>query len=158
MSAATPLLTIWYDASCPLCATEMGALTRHAPPSSLRLIDCSPPDFRDEDVDAAGYARADLMRLIHARDETGRWLVGVAVFERAYRIAGLEGVARMFGNRRLQPLWERLYPWIARHRMGLSRWHLNAPFRWLIEAAARRAARRAQACRAGRCEVPPSRF
>jgi predicted DCC family thiol-disulfide oxidoreductase YuxK len=153
-----PALTIWYDASCPLCAAEMGALLRNAPAGQLTLIDCSPADFHDDDVAAAGFARADLMRLIHARDAAGHWLRGVDVFVRAYRLAGIESVARVFGNRRLRPLWDRLYPWVARHRMLLSRLHLNAAYGWAVGWAARRAARRARTCADGRCDVDSKRF
>lgn len=153
MNGDAPRLTIWYDAACPMCRAEMGALGRHAPAGSLRLVDCSPPDFHDADAAAAGYTRADFMRLIHARDEDGRWLVGVPVFERAYRLAGLEGMARLFGYRWLRPLWDRLYPWVARHRMAMSRLGLNAAYGWLVERAARRAARRSRACADGRCTI-----
>lgn len=144
-------LTIWYDASCPLCATEMRALQRHAGEDALRLRDCSAPDFADGDVAAAGYAQADLMRLIHARDASGRWLRGVEVFERAYSLAGIESVARVFANRRLRPFWDRIYPWVARYRMLLSHLRLNAVYRWTIDRAARRAAHRARACIDNHC-------
>jgi predicted DCC family thiol-disulfide oxidoreductase YuxK len=147
----TPALTIWYDASCPLCATEMRALQRHAGVDVLDLRDCSAADFDGTDVVAAGYAQADLMRLIHARDANGRWLRGVEVFERAYRLAGIDRVARVFENRRLRPLWDRLYPWIARNRMLLSRLHLNAIYGWVIDRAARRAEVRMRACVDNRC-------
>ncbi|HEY2344960.1 MAG TPA: DUF393 domain-containing protein [Xanthomonadaceae bacterium] len=156
MNAA--ILTIWYDASCPLCATEMRTLQHHAGAERLRLVDCSPADFRDDDVASAGYARADLMRLIHARDAEGRWLRGVDVFERAYRLAGIESVANVFGHRRLRPLWDRLYPWIARHRMALSRLRLDAFYGWAIAWAARRAARRARGCDRGDCNIDAGRF
>jgi len=158
MNAGAPVLTIWYDASCPLCRIEMHALLRHAPDGSIALVDCSPPAFHDAAVDAAGFTRAGLMRLIHARDAGGNWLRGVAVFERAYRLAGMNGVARAFGHPWLRPAWDRVYPWVARHRMALSRLGLNALYGWVIERAARRAARRAKACAAGRCEVDSKRF
>ena len=146
-----PALTVWYDASCPLCATEMRALRRHAGEDVLALRDCSTTGFDDAEMAVAGYRQADLMRLIHARDASGHWLRGVEVFERAYRLAGIENVARIFGDRRLRPLWDRVYPWIARHRMLLSRLHLNAIYGRLIDHAARGAARRARACVDAHC-------
>jgi predicted DCC family thiol-disulfide oxidoreductase YuxK len=38
-------LTIYYDASCPLCATEMHALKRNDAAGVLELVDCSAPEF-----------------------------------------------------------------------------------------------------------------
>jgi predicted DCC family thiol-disulfide oxidoreductase YuxK len=149
-----PALTIYYDASCPLCATEMQALQRYGGEARMRLLDCSAADFGDVEATEAGLTRSELMRCIHAHDDDGRWLRGVEVFERAYRIAGLENVARAWGNRWLRPLWDRAYPWVARHRMLLSRLHLNAAFGCLIARAARRAQQRAQACSTDRCNSP----
>ncbi len=153
-----PLLTIYYDASCPLCATEMLTLRRHAGEGRLRLLDCSAADFEDAAMAAAGLTRAELLRCIHARDGDGQWLCGVGVFERVYRIAGIESVARVLENRWLRPSWDRIYPWIARHRMLLSRLRLNAAFGWLIARAARRAQRRALACSAVRCNPSAKHF
>ncbi len=153
-----PVLTIYYDASCPLCATEMHALQRHAGESRLRLLDCSAADFDDAGIAAAGLTRGELLRCIHARDGDGQWLRGVDVFERVYRIAGIESVACVLGNRWLRPLWDRMYPWIARHRMLLSRLRLNVAFGWLIARAARRAQRRALACNADRCNSSAKNF
>ncbi len=151
-AADSPLLTIWYDASCPLCASEMHALLRHAGDTRLQLKDCSAADFDEREVVAAGFTRVELMRCIHARDGEGNWLRGVDVFIRAYRIAGLESVARVWGHRWLRPVWERAYPWVARHRVGLSKLRLHHAFGWLIERAAHRSDRRARACRANRCD------
>ncbi len=152
------ILTIYYDASCPLCATEMRALQGHAGKSRLLLVDCSAADFHGPVITLAGFSRLELMGCIHARDGDGVWLRGVDVFERAYRIAGLETIARACRNRWLRPLLDRAYPWIARHRMVLSRFHLDAAFAWLIRLLARRARRRSQACQVDVCNVPARRF
>ena len=117
--SATYPLTIYYDASCPLCAEEMHSLKRHDSQQRLRLIDCSAADFSDADTLAAGIGRDALMRRIHARDAAGVWLDGVAVFVVAYRAAGIEVVARLWGNSRMQPLWDRIYMRIAANRMLL---------------------------------------
>jgi predicted DCC family thiol-disulfide oxidoreductase YuxK len=134
-------LTVFYDASCPMCASEMHALRDLDAAGRLELVDCSAPDFSDEGFLAEGITRAALMQRIHARDAHGRWLVGMDAFEAVYRAAGLEAPARMWGNPRLRPLFNRLYPWIARHRQLVSRLGMNALVRRLIrEAASRRAA------------------
>src|SRR4249920_1537637 len=99
-------LAIYYDQSCPLCAEEMHALKRYDAHGRLHLIDCSVPDFIDADTRQAGIDRSALMRRIHARDAAGNWLDGVAVFEVAYGAVGIGAVAKLWGNPRLQPLWD----------------------------------------------------
>jgi predicted DCC family thiol-disulfide oxidoreductase YuxK len=153
MNAAWPLV-IYYDASCPLCREEMHALKDHDTEARLRLVDASPASFADDHVAAAGIARADLMRLIHARDAAGRWFIGVEVFELAYAAAGLNGIARLWANPRLRPVWNRLYPWVARLRQPLSWLRLNRAYGWLVRRAATRAQARAAACATGRCDLP----
>jgi predicted DCC family thiol-disulfide oxidoreductase YuxK len=114
-------LTVFYDASCPLCATEMHALRRRVADGRLELIDCSAPDFDESALAGVGIKRSDLMDRIHARDAHGRWLVGVDVLEAAYAAAGLTPIAAVLGQRRLRPLLDRMYAWFARNRRWLSR-------------------------------------
>jgi predicted DCC family thiol-disulfide oxidoreductase YuxK len=113
-------LIVYYDRSCPLCATEMHAL-RKLNPGALDLVDCSARNFDDRAIACKGVTRDALMRHIHARGPDGRWLVGLDAFEAAYAAAGLKGAARFWGNRRLRPVLNRIYPWIARYRQPLSR-------------------------------------
>lgn len=153
MSVAWPLV-IYYDASCPLCREEMHALVSHDHDRRLQLVDASQPGFTDADTRAVQLETAELMRLIHARDAEGRWYRGVEVFELAYGAAGLVGIARLWGNPRLRPLWDRLYPWIARYRQPLSRLRLNRLYGALVRRAAARALRRAAACANGTCALP----
>lgn len=114
-------LTVFYDASCPLCVREMEALRSRDQHGRLELVDCSAPGFSDEGLQAEGITREKLMRLIHVRDAHGRWLVDVAALEAAYRAVGRERTARFWGSRHLHPLLRPLYAWVARHRRTLSR-------------------------------------
>jgi len=118
-------LTVYYDQSCPLCATEMHALRDLDWRGRLKLVDCSTPEFNDRNAAAAGVTREQLMERIHARDPEGRWLVGIDAFEAVYASAGLQGAARFWGNPRLRPLLDRIYPWVARNRQFLSRLGLH---------------------------------
>ena len=114
-------LTVYYDASCPLCATEMHALRDRDPSGNLGLVDCSAADFDDSGLLASGVNREKLMTLIHARDAYGRWLVGPDCFAAVYGAVGLKSAAAVWGSPRLQPIWKSLYPWVARNRQRLSR-------------------------------------
>ena len=83
-------------------------------------MDCSAPDFVECVLAGVGITRADLLDRIHARDAHGGWLVGVDVLEAAYAAAGLTPIAFVLGQRRLRPLWDRIYAWFARNRRWLS--------------------------------------
>jgi predicted DCC family thiol-disulfide oxidoreductase YuxK len=139
MAAVQYPLTVFYDASCAMCASEMRSLKRLDRDGRIVLVDCSATDFDEAALRQGGYCRLDAMTLIRARDADGRWLVGVEVFEAAYGAAGLTMIARFWGSRRLRPLFERLYPWVARHRQRLSRLGLNLLVRLVMAAAIFRA-------------------
>lgn len=130
-------LTIFYDASCPMCATEMHALKSRDADGRLILVDCSSPQFDESVLAGLPIRRGDLMTLIHARDAHGRWFTGIDVFEIAYRAAGLETLAGFWGNRKLRPLLSRAYPWIARHRQALSRLGFNRLVRLVLPVPCR---------------------
>ena len=121
MKAVRYPLAVFYDASCPLCASEMLALKERDCAARLELVDCSAPDFDDTVLAGTGIARADLMARLHARDALGRWLVALDAFEAAYRAAGIERAARLWGARGMRPLLDPLYRWVARRRQLLSR-------------------------------------
>jgi len=130
-SALAYPLTVYYDASCPLCRSEMETLKARDTDDVLRLVDCSAPTFDEAAGAADGITRAMMMARIHARDAGGRWLRGVDVFAAAYRAAGFTMLARIYESRLLRPLFDRLYPWIADHRYLLTRCGLPRLFRWL---------------------------
>jgi predicted DCC family thiol-disulfide oxidoreductase YuxK len=104
----------------------------------IELIDCSAPEFSDDGLRAAGITRSSLMGRMHARDARGRWLAGMDAFEAIYRAAGLERVARLWGDPRWRPLFDRVYPWIARNRQLLSRLGMHRFVGRLIRRVANR--------------------
>lgn len=152
MKTAYPL-RIYYDASCPLCRTEMHALKSYDVRQRLDLVDCSPANFCDELADTAGFKQPDMMRLIHARSADGQWLIGVAVFEAAYGVTGIIGMQKMWANPMLRPIWDRIYPWIADNRMFLSKLGVTRLFGWMVKRAAKKAAAKSQACANNMCEL-----
>ena len=121
MNAIRYPLTVFYDASCPMCANEMLALKERDRAARLELVDCSAPDFDETVLAGTGVTRTELMTRIHARDAHGRWLVALDAIEAAYRGAGLERTARFWGARGLRLVLDPLYRWIARRRRVLSR-------------------------------------
>lgn len=138
VSIAYPL-TLYYDASCPLCAAEMGALKRRDAQDRLRLVDCSAPGF---DGAPAGCTSADLLRLLHAQTADGRVLVGVPAFEAAYAAVGQHAFVTTLRLPGIRTLAEWLYPHLARHRQRLPR--ALAPLLW----------GRSARCTSGACALP----
>ena len=151
-------MTIFYDASCPLCLREVTLLKQYDPENQILLTDCSPLDF----APLEGHGREAMMRLIHSRDASGQWLVGAPVFAAAYHAAGFASVANLWGSARLQPFWRVVYPWIADHRIMLSKLGatsaLGSILNFLHRRAAKKAAAAAKSCGDQSCQPtePPS--
>lgn len=82
-------LTIFYDASCPICSGEMHALKSHDNSGRLQLVDCSAADFDETLLAGLPIRREDLMERIHIRDAHGTWLVGADALAAAYDASGL---------------------------------------------------------------------
>lgn len=127
-------LTVFYDASCPLCATEMHALRERDKRGRLLLVDCSARTFDDAPLIGDGLRRADLMARMHARDSRGHWYVALDAFEAIYRAAGLDRAASLWGSPALRPLFDRIYPWIARNRQWLSKLGMHILVRHALSA------------------------
>lgn len=125
-------LTVYYDASCPMCASEMHALARAAGKKSLRLVDCSSKDFDDTLFVAEGISRDGMMSRLHARDAQGRWLVAMDAYEAMYDAAGFAGLARVWGSSRLRPLLDWIYRRVANNRQMISRLGTHRLARWLF--------------------------
>jgi predicted DCC family thiol-disulfide oxidoreductase YuxK len=146
-------LTIYYDDSCPLCREEIFGLKAFDAQNRLRLVDCSVAGFINEETQKAGFTQQQLMRLIHAQDADGHWLIGIPVFEAAYQAAGIQTVAKTFANPMLRPFWDRLYPFIADNRYFLSKLGMNKAYGWWVRRTARKALARSQACKDGVCSI-----
>ncbi len=136
-------LTIFYDASCPVCREEIALLQRYDENANLVLEDCSPPNYAPPSGAPAGVSREAMMTLIHGKDATGQWLIGAPVFAAAYAGCGFPEFAWLWGSPKLQPFWNIAYPFIARHRMKLSKLGAGHALGWLLEKMHQRAARRA---------------
>jgi len=112
-------ITIFYDASCPICATEMHTIKETDFHNQLILIDCSNQDFKEPAF--CPSTKDIMMERIHAVDATGQWIKGVDVFQVAYQAAGFHQLSRFWGSKTLRPILSRAYPWIADNRHWLSK-------------------------------------
>jgi predicted DCC family thiol-disulfide oxidoreductase YuxK len=130
-------LTVYYDKSCPMCATEMHVIQELDWRGRLQLVDCSAPGFKDGEAEREGVTREAMMTRLHVRDPEGKWLKGLDAFEAVYASAGLDGPARFWGDKRLRPVLDRVYPIMARNRQSLSRLGLHR----LVGAGMRAAAK-----------------
>ncbi|MBC7803554.1 MAG: DUF393 domain-containing protein [Candidatus Parcubacteria bacterium] len=130
-------LTVYYDKSCPMCATEMHVIQDLDWRGRLKLVDCSAPDFDGGTAAKEGVTREAMMTKLHARDPEGRWLTGLDAFEAVYASAGLDKAASLWGSRTLRPLLERIYPHVARYRQPLSRLGMHHVVGLLMRAAER---------------------
>jgi predicted DCC family thiol-disulfide oxidoreductase YuxK len=112
-------LTIYYDASCPLCAAEMHTIKETDFENKLILVDCSADSFNEPAF--CPSTKAVMMERIHAIDAAGQWIKGVDVFEAAYAAAGFQKLSRFWGSKTLKPILTRAYPLIADNRHWLSK-------------------------------------
>jgi len=131
-------LTIYYDASCPLCASEMHTIKETDFENKLILVDCSSQAFNEPEF--CPTTKETMMERIHAQDASGAWIKGVDVFAVAYNAAGFKGLAKFWGSKTLQPLLSRAYPFIADNRHWLSK----TPLPYLLNSALRFCAPRAK--------------
>jgi len=117
-------LTLYFDASCPLCRREMNFLVARDRRCRLRLLDVSAAGFHND----TGIPVATLMARMHARRGDGALVSGVEVFRLAYEAVGLAWVVRPLRTPGLAHLFEQLYRLVARHRNRAPHWLSSALF------------------------------
>ncbi len=146
-------LTIYYDASCRLCNSEMQNIKLHDANKQLILIDCSHDSFDDRPFQAEGFTKTLMMNRLHAQAADSQWLVGVVAFEVIYQTVGMASIAKLWGGSFTKPLAERMYPWVVKHRYTLSKIGMPELFGLWSKYAARTADKRRRLCSEGRCSV-----
>jgi predicted DCC family thiol-disulfide oxidoreductase YuxK len=129
-------LTIYYDASCPLCAAEMHTIKETDFENKLILVDCSNDSFSEPAFCPTN--KVAMMERIHAQDATGAWIKGVDVFAAAYQAAGFKHLSKFWGSRILRPILSRAYPFIADNRHWLSKTPLPYLLNQLLRTCAPR--------------------
>lgn len=143
-------LTVYFDASCPMCHNEILNIKAHDAKGHLQLVDCSAAGFDDSPFHRDGVTRADMMTRLHVRDRQGAWIKGTAAMELIYRTAGMARMARLWES---HALLGRLYPWIARHRQALSLTGVPLLFTLWRKWRVWRLHRKTRACKNGNCPL-----
>lgn len=150
-------LTVYYDASCRLCNSEMQNIKLHDIDSRIILVDCSTPQFDDAPFRQKGIDRQLMMNRLHMQDAVGKWFVGVEAFEVIYQAVHMAAIAQLWGGKFTKPLTQRLYPWVADHRYMLSAIGLPKLFEYFGKRAAKKAELHSRQCREGRCDIAKDR-
>lgn len=87
-----PKATLFYDGSCPLCASEIGYYQRADRDQALDFIDVSSEHFSGDDR----INRTDAMARFHVRLSDGLQLSGARAFVEVWRvIPGWRWLARL---------------------------------------------------------------
>lgn len=113
---ATPL-TLYVDASCPLCAWEVRLLQGRSHPQHLRLVDISAAGF---DPTPLQVSLEQLYSCLHAHSADGQWLTGIDATLHSWRAAGLGIWVAPLAFAPLRPLWQVLYKLFLRLRPHLA--------------------------------------
>lgn len=143
-------LTVYFDASCPICHSEILNIKAHDNNGQLRLVDCSAPGFSDAPFRGEYVSRSDMMTRLHVRDSQGVWIKGTDAMERIYRTVGMQRMARLWKR---HALLGRLYPWIARNRQALSLTGIPMLFVLWRKCLVWRMHQKIQACKNGKCKL-----
>ncbi|MDX2116436.1 MAG: DUF393 domain-containing protein [Planctomycetota bacterium] len=108
-------LRILLDGACPVCRREGDLLRRlDRGRGRLALEDISAPSF---DPARFGLTSQQVVDQIHALDPSGRVIVGMEVFRRAYAAVGLGWLLAPTAWPLLRPVFDRLYLLFARNRV-----------------------------------------
>nr|WP_319556858.1 DUF393 domain-containing protein [uncultured Vibrio sp.] len=111
-------LTIFYDGTCPLCAKEMRALTKHDTHQYIRSVDIYSDAFSEyPQIDAA---KANTV--LHALDDCGKLLFGLDVTYRAWQLVGRGWLYAPLRWSLIRPVSDWLYIKFANNRYRISYW------------------------------------
>ena len=124
-------ITVYYDASCPMCRSEMETIKESDSENKLILIDYSNTNLAVPT--SCPVSREAMMERIHAIDANGQWINSTDVFAAAYTAGGFNKLGKLWGNKTLRPLFSRAYPLIADNRKWLSK----TPLPYLLNKALR---------------------
>ncbi|WP_332403219.1 DUF393 domain-containing protein [Vibrio metschnikovii] len=111
-------LTLFYDATCPLCVKEMDTLKRLDKNQALKMV-----DIYSEEISA--YPQIDIKQagtILHALDESQQLILGLDAVHRAWQLVGKGWIYAPLRWRLIKPLADKAYLYFAKHRYRFSFW------------------------------------
>ena len=117
----TSELIVFFDGSCPMCASEMQHLRKLDRHERIAMFDLSAPGATDylakvhPDIDPAA---AD--KILHGKTSDGRLILGLDVTHKAWSLVGRGWLTAPLRWRLVAPLSDRIYLLFARHRRRIS--------------------------------------
>lgn len=136
MPSVTPTwpLTLYYDGECPLCLREILMFERRNQAQRLILIDLTDV----ENPVPEKLVRNDMLNLLHARFDDGRFVTGIDATYWSYSAVGLGWLVKPLTWAWARPFWLWSYRQFCKARPMLAR-------RIPMPAQA--------ACNSGRCAI-----
>lgn len=116
--------TIFYDAQCPICVREMAVLNEGRHAHEFRTL---PVQGNDALLEKYGISAEDALTYLHAVDQNGQVLRGMAAVRLFYRGIDRFTLVKLADLPLLRQLADRLYPWFARNRNRFPAWLLAKP-------------------------------
>jgi predicted DCC family thiol-disulfide oxidoreductase YuxK len=117
-SQAPVAVTVFFDGTCPLCATEISFYQRRRGAEKVAWVDasaCSDP------ILAPGLTRTEALRRFHVRDASGQWVSGGRAFAALWSVLpAFSWLGRLFKIRGLAWLLDRSYNLFLRWRPYLQ--------------------------------------
>lgn len=111
-------LTLFYDATCPLCVKEMDALRQLDKNQALKMV-----DIYSEEISA--YPQIDIEQagtILHALDESQQLILGLDAVHRAWQLVGKGWIYAPLRWRLIKLLADQAYLYFAKHRYRFSFW------------------------------------
>ena len=109
---------ILYDGNCPICCRKTEFLKRHDQQGKLLFSDIRAENFHTLKT---GIPQHDLQKQIHAILRDGSIVSRMEVIRAAYREIGLGWIIAPTDWPLFRPLFDRLYDFVAKHRLSISR-------------------------------------
>ena len=111
------ILTIYYDAHCPLCMIEMKSLKSHDHQNAINLINLHNEHFS---TDYPHINKNEAISILHGQLDTGELLLGLDVSCKAWALVGKHKWMAILRWPLFRTIADMFYRLFARHRNKIS--------------------------------------